>query len=120
MGPIRQIGRASLAVTCFSLANTVLNVTMIGAQPHSDPSTSKTVSGEVSTVQGEFFMAKTPQGKDILKIEDKSYFITTRTGEEIRLELSRDTKVPERANPGDRIEARISQEGRTLSVTKIE
>jgi hypothetical protein len=65
-------------------------------------------------------MAKNPQGEDILEIVDKSYVITTRTGEEMRLELSENTKVPKRANPGDRIEARISQDGHTLSVTRIE
>jgi hypothetical protein len=65
-------------------------------------------------------MAKSPQGVDVLEIVDKSYVITTRTGEELRLDLSEDTKVPTRANPGDKIEARISQEGHTLSVTRIE
>ena len=112
--------RAAIAATCLSLANTLIGAPMIGAQAHPGPSGSKTVTGEVSTVEGKFHMAKSPQGEDILEIVDNSYAITTRTGEELRLELSHDTKVPERANPGDKIEARISQEGLTLSVTKIE
>ncbi|HXX74595.1 MAG TPA: hypothetical protein VEI50_05670 [Nitrospiraceae bacterium] len=115
MGPSHKFNRTAIAATGLSLV-----ATLVGAQPHSDPSASKTVTGEVSTVEGEFHMAKTPQGEDILEIVDKSYVVTTRTGEELRLELSRDTKVPQRANPGDRIEARISQEGHTLSVTRIE
>lgn len=112
--------RAPVAATCLILANMLIDVPVIGAQSHSGPSGSKTVTGEVSTVEGKFHIAKSPQGKDILEIVDKSYVITTRTGEELRLELSHDTKVAERANPGDKIEARISQEGLTLSVTKIE
>ena len=113
--------RAAVAATCLSLVNTLVGATIVGAQSHPGPSDSKTViRGEVSTVEGEFHMAKSPQGEDILEMVDKSYVITTRTGEEMRLELSQDTKVPTRANPGDRIEARISQEGHTLSVTRIE
>ena len=112
--------RVAIAATCVSLVNALFGATIIGAQSHSGPSPSKTVTGEVSTVEGEFHMAKNPQGEDILEMVDRSYVITTRTGEELRLELSHDTKVPKRANPGDRIEARISQEGHTLSVTRVE
>lgn len=117
---LMKTSRAAVAATCFSLVNTLVGATFIGAQSHPEPSPSKTVTGEVSTVEGEFHMAKNPQGEDILQMVDKSYVITTRSGEELRLELSHDTKVPTRANPGDRIEARISQEGHTLSVTRIE
>jgi hypothetical protein len=111
--------RSAVAATCLSLVNTLLGATMVEAQSHVEPASSTTVRGEVSTVDGEFHMAKNPQGEDILEIVDKSYVITTRTGEEMRLELSESTKVSKKANPGDRIEARISQEGHTLSVTHI-
>jgi len=117
MEPFKS-GRAAVAATCLSLVNTLAGAPMLGAQ--SEPSASKTIAGEVSKVEGEYHMAKTPQGQDILELVDKSYVITTRTGEELRLNLSEDTKVPKRANPGDRIEARISKEGHTLSVTRIE
>ena len=110
----------AVAATCVSLVIALFGATIVGAQSHSGPSPSKTVTGEVATVEGEFHMAKNPQGEDILEMVDRSYVITTRTGEELRLELSHDTKVPKRANPGDRIEARISQEGHTLSVTRVE
>jgi hypothetical protein len=115
-----KASRSAVAATCLSLVNALFGATMVVAQSHSEPASSKTVTGEVSTVDGEFHMAKTPQGEDILEIVDKSYVITTRTGEELRLELSKNTKVSKKANPGDRIEARISQEGHTLSVTHIE
>lgn len=115
-----RISRSAVAAACLSLVNMLVGAPMIGAQSHPGPSDSKTVRGEVSTVEGEFHMAKSPRGEDILEMVDKSYVITTRTGEELRLELSQDTKVPTRANPGDRIEAKISQEGHTLSVTRIE
>jgi hypothetical protein len=116
-----KASRSAVAATCLSLVNTLFGATMVEAQsPHVEPAASKIVRGEVSTVDGEFHMAKTPQGEDILEIVDKSYVITTRTGEELRLELSKNTKVSKKANPGDRIEARISQEGHTLSVTHIE
>ena len=120
MESIKKSSRFAIAATCLSLVNTFVGATFVGAQSHPGPSASKTVSGEVSTVEGEFHMAKSPQGEDVLEMVDKSYVITTRTGEEMRLELSQDTKVPTRANPGDRIEAKISQEGHTLSVTRIE
>lgn len=115
-----RISRSAVAAACLSLVNMLVGAPMIGAQSHSGPSLSKTVTGEVATVEGEFHMAKNPQGEDVLEMVDRSYVITTRTGEELRLELSHDTKVPKRANPGDRIEARISQEGHTLSVTRVE
>jgi len=110
----------AVAATGFCLVTMLFGATMTAAQSRSGPSSSKTVTGEVSAVEGEFRMGKNSRGEDTLKIVDKSYVITTRAGEELRLELTRDTKVPDRANPGDRIEARISQEGQTISVTRIQ
>jgi hypothetical protein len=51
---------------------------------------------------------------------DKSYLVTTPTGQQIELKLTRETKLPARANPGDRIEAKITEKGQTLSVKLIE
>jgi hypothetical protein len=89
------------------------------AQSSSKPSPSIIVIGEVSQVEGEFHLAKDPQGLDTLDIVDKSYVITDRAGKELRLELRDDTKVLNRVNPGDKIEAQISSEGHTLSVTRL-
>lgn len=86
----------------------------------SELSPSNIVIGEVSQVEGEFHMAKTPQGEDTLNMVDRSYVVTSRSGEEVRLELSSETKVHSRVNPGDKVEARVSSEGRTISVTKLE
>ncbi len=77
------------------------------------------VRGEVSQVEGEFHMAKDLQGLDTLDIVDKAYVITDRTGKEVRLELSDDSKVLNRVNPGDKIEAKISIEGHTLSIIRL-
>ena len=41
-------------------------------------------------------------------------------GKEVRLELDDNTKVLKRVNPGDKIEAKISSKGHTLSVTRFE
>ena len=82
-------------------------------------SSSMIVRGEVSQVEGEFHMDKDPQGLDTLDIVDKAYVITDRTGKEVRLELSDDSKVLNRVNPGDKIEAKISIEGHTLSVIRL-
>ena len=82
--------------------------------------TPQTVTGQVSAVEGEFRMAKDFRGEDILKMVDKSYIVTTPTGQQIELKLTRETKVPARANPGDRIEAKITDKGQTLSVKLIE
>ena len=79
----------------------------------------QTVTGHVSAVEGEFHMAKDYRGEDILRMVDKSYIVTTPTGQQIELKLTRETKVPARANPGDRIEARITEKGQTLSVQLI-
>lgn len=84
-----------------------------------ESSSAKIVIGEVSQVEGGFRMARDLHG-DTLDIVDKSYVITDQSGKEVRLDLSDDTKVQERVNPGDKIEARISPEGHTLSVTRLE
>jgi hypothetical protein len=82
-------------------------------------SSSMIVRGEVSQVEGEFHMAKDPHGLDTLDIVDKSSVITDRAGKELRLDLNDDTKVLNRINPGDKIEAKISIEGHTLSVIRL-
>lgn len=109
------------AITAISLSFvTILFDATIGAQSQLASPSSKTVIGEVSAVEGEFHMAKNSVGEDILKMVDKSYIITTPTGQEVQLKLTRETKVPTRANAGDRVEAKISDKGRTLSVMLIE
>lgn len=80
--------------------------------------TAQAVTGQVSAVEGEFHMAKDYR-EDILKMVDKSYIVTTPIGQPIELKLTRETKVPARANPGDRIEAKITEKGQTLSVKLI-
>ncbi len=110
---------AVMAVISLSVMTTLFAAT-IEAQSQVGSLSSQTVRGEVSAVEGEFHMAKNSQGEDILQMVDKSYVITTPTGQEIPLKLSRDTKVPTRANPGDRIEAKISDRGNTLSVMLVE
>ncbi|HET9846227.1 MAG TPA: hypothetical protein VFQ02_10760 [Nitrospira sp.] len=79
----------------------------------------KTVTGQVAAVEGEFHMTKDYRGEDILKMIDKSYIVTTPTGQQIELKVTRETKVPTRANPGDLIEAKITEKGQTLSVKLI-
>ena len=90
------------------------------ARSASESSPSKIVIGKVSQVEGEFHMAQDPLGQDTLDIVDKSYVITDQAGKEVRLELSYNTKVQKRVNPGDKIEAKISSEGQTLSVTRLD
>jgi hypothetical protein len=111
---------AVVTAVSLSLAITLFGATTIGAESRLGSSTGKTVRGEVSAVEGEFHMAKNPRGEDLLEIVDKSYVITTPTGKEIHLKLTRETKVPTRANPGDRIEAKISDKGHTLSIMLVE
>jgi hypothetical protein len=94
----------------------LLSAPTIHAQLQSSP---KTVIGQVSAVEGEFHMTKDYRGKDTLKMVDRSYSVTTPTGQQIELKLTDETKVPARANPGDRIEARVTEKGQTLSVKLI-
>ena len=120
---VNSAGVVLVVITVISLnvVTTLFDATMVEAQSQLGSPSSKTVVGEITAVDGEFHMAKNPLGEDILKIVDKSYVITTPTGEEIQLKLSRDTKVPTRAaNPGDRVEAKISDRGQTLSVMLVE
>jgi len=117
------LGRATGAVVfiiSLSVLTPLFAVTMVVAQSQLESPSSKTVVGTVSAVEGEFHMAKNSLGEDILKMVDKSYVITTPTGQDIQLKLSRDTKVPTRANPGDQIEAKISDRGHTLSVMLVD
>ena len=116
---VRATG-AFVLIISLSVVTTLFAATMVGAQSQLGSPSSKTVVGKVSAVEGEFHMAKNSLGEDILKMVDKSYVITTPTGQEIQLKLSRDTKVPARANPGDQIEAKISDRGQILSVMLVE
>jgi hypothetical protein len=98
---------------------TVLGTLTEAQSPSKSSSPSLIVRGEVSQVEGQFHMAKDSQGLDTLDIVDKSYIIIDRAGKELRLELSDDTKVLNRVNPGDKIEARLSIEGHTFSVIRL-
>ena len=113
--------------TLTSLAMAIAGVGLITVQGAwaegrslSDMSAPKTVMGEVAQVEGEFHMAKGPEGDVTLDIVDKFYVITSQAGKEVRLELDDKTKVENRVNPGDKVEARISPKGHTLSVTRLE
>jgi len=108
------------AVTAISLGIAAVLFIVPQAQTQSLPSSPRTVKGQVSAVEGNFHMAKDGSGKDILQFVDKAYTITTPTGQEIELTLTRETRVPARANPGDRVEAQISEKGQALSVKLIE
>ena len=113
--------RTALTVISLAVVNLVSAPTsQAQLQPDSPSGTPKTVTGQVSAVEGEFHMAKDYRGEDTLKMVDKSYLVTTPTGQQIELKLSRETKLSTRANPGDRIEAKITEKGQTLSVKLIE
>jgi len=121
----KEVHMKSLTSSSVAMAMVIVSiVTVLGtraeARAASESSPSKIVIGKVSQVEGEFHMAKDPQGQDTLDIVDKSYVITDQAGKEMRLELSDDTKVQKRVNPGDKIEAKISSKGQTLSVTRLE
>jgi hypothetical protein len=118
--PMNILTSTSLAV---ALAGTgLVSVQGIWAEDRmlSGLSPSKIVTGEVAQVEGEFHMAKGPEGDVTLDIVDKSYVITSQTGKEVRLELDDHTKIQNRVNPGDKVEAKISSKGHTLSVTRLD
>jgi len=117
---MKALKSSGLVMAIVSVGLVAVLGTRAEAQSPSKSSPSKIVTGEVSQVEGEFHMAKDPQGEDTLHIVDRSYVITDQAGKELRLELSDDTKVRNRVNPGDKIEAKISSEGHTLSVTRLE
>jgi hypothetical protein len=117
MKPLQLTG---LAMTMVIVALVVVLGARTEARATSESSSAKVVTGEVLQVEGEFHMAKDRQGDDTLDIVDKSYVITDQSGKEVRLELNDDTEVQDRVTPGDKIEAKISPEGHTLSVTRLE
>lgn len=110
----------SLAMAIVIVGLVAVLGTRAEARSPSESSPSKIVTGEVAQVEGEFHMAKDPQGEVTLDIVDKSYVITSQAGKEVRLELDDNTKVGKRVNPGDKIEAKVSSKGHTLSVTRLE
>ncbi|BCA56445.1 hypothetical protein W02_35850 [Nitrospira sp. KM1] len=112
------LGRSATAIV-LSVLSLSLSPSISAAQAQSESYPSTTVKGQVSAVEGEFHIAKDARGEDILKLVDRSYLVTTPAGQEIELKLTRETKVPARANPGDRIEAKISDKGQTLSVVLV-
>ncbi len=116
---MKALKSSGLALTIGTVGLFVVLGSRAEAQSPFKSSPSKIVIGEVSQVQGEFHMTKDSQGLDTLDIVDKSYVITDRAGKEWRLELSDDTQVLNRVNPGDKIEAKISMEGHTLSVIRL-
>ena len=116
---MKALKSSSLVMAIISVGLVALLGTRAEAQSPSTSSPSMIVIGEVSQIEGEFHMAKDLQGQDTLDIVDKSYVITDQAGKELRLELRDDTKVLNRVNPGDKIEAQISFEGHTLSVTRL-
>ena len=119
-----------LEMTSFKSTNLAMVLVSVGliatlgtraeARSPSESSPSKIVTGEVAQVEGEFHMAKDPQGELTLDIVDKSYVITSPAGVAVRLELDDNTKVQTRVQPGDKIQAKISSQGHTLSVTPLE
>ena len=114
-----------LKLTILAIAIVTIGLIAVGgsqaeARSPSESSPLKIVTGEVYKVEGEFQMSKDSHGDDTLDIVDTSYIITDQSGKEVRLELDDQTKIRKRVNPGDKIEAKISSEGHTLSVTRIE
>jgi hypothetical protein len=117
---MKSLKSTSLATAIVSVGLVVALGTLVEAQSPSESSPSKIVTGEVAQVKGEFHMGKDPQGELTLDIVDKSYvIITSHAGDEVRLELDDNTKVRKRVNPGDKIEAKLSPAGQTLSVTRL-
>ena len=110
----------SLAIVITGTSLVAVQGIMAEGQSPLESSPSKSVMGEVAQVEGEFHMAKGPEGDVTLDIVDKSYVITSRAGKEVRLELDDQTKIQDRVNPGDKVEAKISSKGRTLSVTRLD
>src|SRR5215467_13785474 len=87
-GTMSCVTACRTALTAMSLCSvSLLFATTIHAQLQSG--TPKTVTGEVSAVEGEFQMTKDSRGEDVLKMVDKSYVITTPTGRKIELKLTR-------------------------------
>jgi len=118
---MKSLKSTSLAVAIVSVGLVAVLGTRAEARSPSESSPSKIVTGKVAQVEGEFHMAKDPQGELTLDIVDKSYvIITSQAGKEVRLELDDNTKVRKRVNPGDKIEAKVSSKGHTLSVTRLE
>lgn len=117
---MKSLNSSSLAMAIVSVGLIAVLGARAEARSPSESSPSKIVTGEVAQVEGEFHMAKDTQGELTLDIVDKSYVITSQAGEEVRLELDDNTKVLKRVNPGDKIVAKISSKGHTLSVTRLE
>jgi hypothetical protein len=117
---MKSLKSTSLAMAIVSVGFVAVLGSRAEARSPLESSPSMIVTGEVAQVEGEFHMAKDTQGELTLDIVDKSYVITSQAGKEVRLELDDNTKVLKKVNPGDKIVAKISSKGHTLSVTRLE
>jgi hypothetical protein len=117
---MKLLTSTSLAMAIVGIGFVVVQGSWAEGRSPSGLSPSKIVMGEVAQVEGEFHMGKGPEGDVTLDIVDKSYVITSQTGKEVRLQLDDHTKVQNRVNPGDKVEAKISSGGHTLSVTRLD
>jgi hypothetical protein len=94
----RILYRAAIAA---SMTGMVMAGTM--SPCHADPggsssSTSETVKGDVLNIEGEFYVVK-----------DKS-------GHEVRLHVTPETRLEDRVKVGDKIEAQVTREGQATNV----
>lgn len=49
-------------------------------------------------------------------IEGEFYFVKDTSGHEVRLHVSKETKVEDRIKVGDKIEARVTSEGHAMTI----
>ena len=117
---MKSLTSSSLAMAIVSVGLIAVLGTRAEARSPSESSPSKIVTGEVAQVEGEFHMAKDTQGELTLDIVDKSYVITSQAGERGASRTRRQYQSPEKGQPGDKIVAKISSKGHTLSVTRLE
>ena len=84
---MKSLKSTSLAMAIVSVGLVVVLGTRAEARSPSESSPSKIVTGEVAQVEGEFHMAKDPQGELTLDIVDKSYVITGQARAGVRAQV---------------------------------
>ncbi len=117
---MKRLNLTNVAIAIVTVGLILVLGYRVEARSPSGSSAPKIVTGEVAQGEGGFHRSKDLLGMDTLDIVDKVYVVTDQAGREEHLELIDDTIIRSTVIPGDRIEAEISSEGHTLSVTRVE
>lgn len=100
-----NIGRAFMTVAG------ICTLSLLGSMPILSPAG----GGQAMKEQGSSREGMTVKG-ELLRIDKDMYVVKDRSGKEVRLHVDRSTDISGTLNPGDTVEAKVTEEGHALSI----